>query len=339
MSAHKTTFTEMANKIDPQLAKCLNAEYWNAFGFQSGGLENESAIIVARISCRDEPIQEDAVANLIRQRTGSKTAEGVDFLGRKFVAINYIEWELIPALFQTLIDDGRFTVAAHCKLDVMFEKGDAFSRALMERKWIQQFRDFERDFGTDRALDVYVRRHQSAFKKHYNWQTAEGKQFCSELRVKLRCKKPVSATKSHFEWPQFDETCRKYGVLHRGGWSAYEPSAETLDKHLLLPKPIVSENSKSPENSSSCSSLKRKSENDDNDEQGKKSHRAKEVDDELCQVCLDRKPSTTVYPCEHRVVCTECSRALARTNDRKTCMQCRRDIVAIREDGAESIAI
>lgn len=56
--------------------------------------------------------------------------------------------------------------------------------------------------------------------------------------------------------------------------------------------------------------------------------------EELCQVCLERPPETTVLPCHHHVVCRQCSNRLKTTNDHHTCLQCRRPIEQIIDDGS-----
>lgn len=221
--------------VDENLVTCLRVEYYNAFGFQADGLDSKAALIVARVSStpadRWREVNNRELAQYVREKTGSQTAQGVEWLGRHYIAIDYTEWNLIPLLFQTLIDRGGLYVTPHSKLDCAFQQGERFSWNEMERKTIQRFREFARDFGgLQNAFDT-IGRH-SAFKKHYNWHSAEGKQFCTELRAALR-KKPVATKRSHYERPLFDETCRKYHVLHRGEWSAYEPSRERLDIFIL----------------------------------------------------------------------------------------------------------
>jgi hypothetical protein len=49
-------------------------------------------------------------------------------------------------------------------------------------------------------------------------------------------------------------------------------------------------------------------------------------DEENCMVCLSVTPNTKALPCEHVVVCEECSRNLSRTADHKTCVRCRKPI-------------
>lgn len=47
---------------------------------------------------------------------------------------------------------------------------------------------------------------------------------------------------------------------------------------------------------------------------------------ELCMVCLDKEPDTMVLPCEHCVVCKECSIVLEKTINSMKCIKCRQNI-------------
>lgn len=48
-----------------------------------------------------------------------------------------------------------------------------------------------------------------------------------------------------------------------------------------------------------------------------------------CSICLDKAANTVVMPCEHSVVCEQCSKDLKNTNDRAVCCQCRNPIDAV----------
>lgn len=62
-----------------------------------------------------------------------------------------------------------------------------------------------------------------------------------------------------------------------------------------------------------------------------KSEIAENNDAELCMICIDRLPDTLVLPCEHRVVCAECSKDLekSKTAARKICCQCQCPITSV----------
>ena len=50
------------------------------------------------------------------------------------------------------------------------------------------------------------------------------------------------------------------------------------------------------------------------------------IDDNLCMVCLDKESNTMVLPCEHCVVCKECSMQLENTFNSLKCVKCRQAI-------------
>lgn len=52
---------------------------------------------------------------------------------------------------------------------------------------------------------------------------------------------------------------------------------------------------------------------------------------EECMVCFDKIANTVVLPCEHCVVCKECSVRLRDTNDAQRCLRCRRIITQVLE--------
>ena len=48
--------------------------------------------------------------------------------------------------------------------------------------------------------------------------------------------------------------------------------------------------------------------------------------DTTCLICMKNQPNTRVLPCDHCVVCRECSIELEKTNDHHTCVKCRKPI-------------
>ena len=60
------------------------------------------------------------------------------------------------------------------------------------------------------------------------------------------------------------------------------------------------------------------------------SHESSEqVETMECMICLDSQANTMVLPCEHCVVCKDCSDKLVFTNDAKICVRCRRPITHV----------
>lgn len=59
-----------------------------------------------------------------------------------------------------------------------------------------------------------------------------------------------------------------------------------------------------------------------------------EIDEPVdCVVCQDRKADTLVLPCQHQVVCTQCSNQLVGTPNEFKCVVCRGDIDTVLCDG------
>jgi hypothetical protein len=63
----------------------------------------------------------------------------------------------------------------------------------------------------------------------------------------------------------------------------------------------------------------------------KRSHEAAfaDVSPETCHICMDELADTMVLPCQHQVVCRQCSDKLKHTADAKKCVRCRRPITEI----------
>lgn len=137
-----------------------------------------------------------------------------------------------------------------------------------------------------------------AWTEHSNWQTKDGKAFCSQLRQALGLSadslkkgedgKWIVVSKDSSPNPQKpffcfsgfpDAACRKHKVLHRGGWSAYEPSANTLNEKLF-----------SDNQGDAKAGDGKDAKNGDGD--------VKMDDRPTCVICQDRPADTLVLPCE-----------------------------------------
>lgn len=121
-------------------------------------------------------------------------------------------------------------ICTRTNFEVSFLPGEYFDLQNFEKKRIEQARklynDFsqihnssfnENEFKTKMVWSI-VKNHcnLSALKKHWNWTTQEGKEFCTQLRKEMGCKKKVSTFEDRFKWPFFEETCKKFNVLHHG---------------------------------------------------------------------------------------------------------------------------
>lgn len=372
---------KMSDNIDivalhkKNVTKFLNVDYGNGFGFQLDGFHSEcgleNMVIFERFAFassadfgatmeqykKDKKDWPDArIQQVLRETFNSSTIEVVDFLGRKFCAMHFLEWEKIPLIFQWFLDNGRFNARPHCVLDVAFHAGDRFSWAEVEKRYIAAFMEdveYEKTTPAGRMGEafrwgsVFRRCHKSALTKHYNWRTQEGKDFCTKLRRYLDKNAEASRVKAHFAWAGLDDACRHFAVAHRGVWSAYEPSMAVVGVPFLqAPIATVSVASSSPRPESPLRGtllvaaqqakpveVEKKRKHEDEPEQEKVVVDVV-ADAQICMICLDVPANTMVLPCQHVVVCKSCSNNLRQTNDRRTCCYCRCPITFVLADGA-----
>jgi len=298
------------------LGKAFAAEEYNGFGFQSAGSGPPGTLVFATFYSGDgSEVDEVKVANQIKEDYQANTIRGVDFLGHQYLSLHYTEWEKIPLSLQWLLDH-NYGFCLWNKLKSNFKPGETFSWGEAEFKSIQAFLNFltmtletkPRDLAWKCAYDI-VSHH--SWTKHWNWQTQYGKEFCVQLRRELH-KKPLSLKTPRYVWPEVDNMCKKYKVLHRGLWSSYEPSFVTVDDFL-----IPSEEKKDEPVSM---------------EEKKDEPVSMEEDITDCMICMVAPPNTMVLPCAHVVVCETCSARLEESNDRFTCVRCRRPITTILHD-------
>jgi hypothetical protein len=320
---------------------------WNGFGFQAAGGGPNGVLVIACLWARDTigaPSTDCVTAYLRDKVPDCKTVECIDYLGRLFVRLHFGDWNAIARVLQTILDHGDWCLTTHNKLRAVFRPKDAFSWANMEARAIAAFME-------QAQSDVYVRAarekgvspmaevaqyalfsSKEAWIEHYNWQTAHGKAFCSELRRALGLK-PQSMTRlANGTWqmvddgqPPFfcfrsfpDDECKRHRVLHRGVWSAYEPSANICDELLY-----ATHHSSSSANKDVASSRDNAADSKDKDgQQGKVGVDGRET----CIICQERPADTMVLPCGHSIVCVTCSKGLAKTGDARNCVQCRQRI-------------
>ena len=130
------------------------------------------------------------------------------------------------------------------------------------------------------------------FLEIWNYITDEGKEFCNYLR---KLKKLPEMTDEDY--------------LHKDNYFNW-PLFQNYDKETLLTLDPIMVLVESPNKK-----LK------------------EEIKEELqeCMICLDKIADTMILPCEHVVVCKECSIGLRNTNDHHTCVRCRRPITDILE--------
>lgn len=340
----------------PQEVKnAFYAEECNGFGFQSVGAGPPGTIIFVQIYHSDliDLIDERTLSSTIsRIVPNTTTLQGFDFLGRSFVGIHYSEWESIPSVIQWLLDN-HYSLSLHNKLKSYFREGEIFSWKTAEQKTIQLFMDFinsNKEIMSWKAAFSLLGHH--SWTKHWNWTTQEGKDFCTLLRRMLD-KKPLSKKTPRYLWDSHQETCKKYKILHFSeGWSKYIPSMTRVDEPLVniiedrhcLPwdgkdNAVMEDMEKEDdmkEDMEVYSSNNVVVENNDVKDGMEVSNNVvvedMEEEDNECIICFSNKANTIVLPCQHVVVCSECSQGLKNTPDKKQCVRCRQNITLVLED-------
>lgn len=284
-----------------RLVKQFSTLWYNGFGFQFNAEKKE----FYPIRC-SENVEKDL--GKIMTETGALVSFS-DFLGRSFLTINFLNHDKIEAVLNKILELGHSFVTNN-GLQVHFSVGETFSIARMERKYIRDFK--EKLNANPKILDFLVGTEDDRLLAPWNWTTPEGKEFSQFLQDELLHRK--TTLEDYTQWPIFSENHEKY--LYTFTENEKQKRKNESERN--------SENKRLKSNSSSSSSSE--SEKEKNEVE-----KVKEENDELeeCMICFDKPPDTMVLPCEHCVVCRDCSVKLKNTNDHHTCLRCRRSITHI----------
>lgn len=304
--------------VDLDLLQAFEADCYNGFGFQCSP---ERCCLYLGQPFIAKPITSDGYPNFVINEAKflkdihAKLSLGMEdiwmtyYLGRDFLTIHAKHYNDIPRIINACLECG-YKFITHGEWKTQFIPGELFTRTSFELKLIETLENHAiemRKFVPNMDYTSIYNMGMRPFLKHWNYATPQGREFCTRLRQRLRKQKERSAFKDRFTWPKYCETAKKYGVLHAGGWAQYDPGVYPPESESPLKK-------SSPQ-------------------------RVEEIGGEevVCMICLDKPPSTLVLPCEHRVVCDDCSSKLDNTPDKKTCVQCRRVITDVFYSGGQHI--
>lgn len=220
-----------------------------------------------------------------------------DWLGHNYLTIHIDHYYLIHIIINFVTVLG-YRIITTTQPKAMFLPGDKFSERNLELKIIETMRQ-NFDMANYSPVNKYGLRSTwehvlrlgsfGPVTKLKAWTTPEGKAFCRELRTILNKTIPT-------EEEIVKHVIKKYDVTQ------IADAKEILDKQVKELEEFDTE----------------KDINDDENE-----------DDNLCLVCMDAPATTTVLPCECRVVCDECSIGLRKTADNATCAKCRNPITFV----------
>ena len=300
-----------------KITTVLNAEECNGFGFPWDSTER--VFIFARLFPAESSnsVNPERVTSFLNSLMPGSVC--VERTGVYYCKTPLRHYPQIRGAIQALIDSGMCSVLPTGNLSQkVFRKGDTFSWREMELGCIETYKRLAQPFPSFEQYIFQSKPHFS-YKKHWNWHTPEGKEFCSQIRDALYRKPKANAKKSRYKWDNFDATCVKYGLLHRAPWSAYEPSMVKVDDFISLPRAELAP----------ASQDQPVRDENDNDGEDDASNAA-----DLCMICMDAPADTLVVPCMHSVVCRSCSSSLKDTRDSNTCVRCRRAITEVYADYA-----
>jgi len=339
--------TTVERETASDLKKIMETEYWNSFGFQllddrmllvgwiSNGKKEVKGIIEKNPSRFDgwdlnEKALEVELQKLVPSDQPSNKRVRIavdDFLGNDYVKMDIEGWELIPSVINRCLELG-VRVAIGNKRKVVFQpiydgNGVRFSLRSLELKIIEENEEFVSVMSSysrdefSKYSDIHGRFHFDSLMNPWNWSSSEGKAYCARLRAILRMDPEADPSQNHYLWKGMHQAYQKYKVYYCGGWSGFKPSLKTVDdliefgtkkRKLSRSEVTVPEVPKVEE------------------------PKIESVDIEECMICLDKRPNTLVLPCMHQVVCKTCSDKLKTTNDRRTCVRCRRPLTDVMED-------
>lgn len=327
------------NNLQEDIYFALECEMCEGFGFQVS--RERKCLYIAQVFVWPTPdfrsnnpheMPESALA-LVHDFVPPDKIWLTDFCGYEWVTISVDHFNDIERVLNTFLVNG-YRVLTHTQPKAEFKPGERFSRQTLDSHLMDTFRvnynlASEMGRGQEAAFSfvkdfVHVRR----LWRYQNWATQEGRDFCKWLREAYH--KPVAYRpdkQTRFSNPRFLRGCQEAGILFAGGWYTYVPftthmAAAVLVEHVQEEIRVADEQIDQEQGP-----LKRVATEITQESQIHEEEEAEEEDSEKeCMICYERVADTLVLPCEHRVVCGECSRNLRRTNDNRTCVQCRRPI-------------
>ena len=273
------------------------------------------------------------MTGLIRQDTSSKTVEIDSLCGRVYLKIHYSEWQMIPNVLISLSMNGYNFCITSRWLEVTFDAGTIFSLQEYEKRLVCQLLDKFKTAvgeGTQHSFKENVLNfcepdgfYECPLMQDYNFSTSYGKNFCKTMREFYNVDVKQLSTDCFMRNENYIQTCKKYRIYEFGTWDAYQPldfnGKSIYEKEESVPQ---SSNCGCDPNSNSCPHKNLASTQSPAPSTQSSSIKKEDV----CMVCLEAKPNTIIFPCEHQVVCFECSKELEGGPNKDLCVKCRQKI-------------
>ena len=320
MTTATTGSASVVHKTEDDAAiALLAASFYNGFGFQADALRTRGNMVIAFLDKAEGStwdIDEPEESKRAQEALHTNLVHVDSWIGRYYIEIHWSLYGRIPEIIQYFLDHGFHITLQHA-LHVHFRAGSTFSPLEVEHRYIAEF---------TKNMDVFA---QSAAKTNtspmayafgfcigskakmlceWNWQTGEGKEFCHRLRAASPADvdREFETECNFYQWPWAQAVAQKFRLFQYGPWWWGPPS-------VVPPAPLENKESPAPAADASLAP-------------------PSAALPLQCCVCEERVADTMVLPCEHVVVCRQCSAGLQNTPDRSVCIQCRQPISAVLMD-------
>ena len=267
----------------------------NGFGFQGP----DEGVKTKFVMCFCRNLDNEELQNL-KQLSGSVTVNCDDWIGREYLQLHWTEYNKINSVLTSLLQL-NISFRTQTKLEAYFNATihKEYTPELEEIIAIKRMREdpfYMQNLDNSNII-------KGALFDSWNWKTIQGKSFCKEIREKTYKKhQTMNDKQNYYSWPIFQN---------------YDPN--TL---LSLDNKDNKDNEEPPKK-------KIKLEEKNADKIIEITNNKDEEDDNLCWICYEAIADTMVMPCEHVIVCKQCSDKLKKTNDKTTCVKCRRPITHV----------
>lgn len=276
----------------PQTNKQLQSRYWNTL---HGFQPSNDNLIIGFI-----PESFDTPENLakIRSDTGSTTAKIDDFIGNTYIQVSIAEKHLIPDIVWTINGMG-VNIRLQTRGQPIYSAANRLRLTIenSEKLILDNYNKYlQMSNGNESQALSMLDSATGGWQAHEPilWKTPEGKALASKFHTR-----ETDDDWKFWLWPSFQN----------------EPAVPELDFPIITSTTPTTTTETTTESTIAAEVT---------EEPGS--------DSEECMICLSEPPTTMVLPCMHTVVCSNCSRGLENTNDKSTCVRCRRPITQVLYD-------
>ena len=302
------------------LSALLRAEHAFGFGFNPF---TDNGLILARCRSIEQHLNyefefdwKQATTDL-RRESSAPSARFEHTYGGPALFVDFVDVDKIPAIINATLALGIRMCTQNCLYTSLSPEDAPYTPANEELAFLHQFEEHVRQmtvYNSRRTRIDFMRDLPQQLTNSHNWTTPEGKAFARALQPLFEDAHDDPRLRGHY-------ACifKRYGLTPRlfaDDGTLVPACAEDCDATLRVegtgisaPMTVTISPALNPRPASPTSSTHPE-----------------------CMICFERPPNTLVLPCQHCVVCRQCSVQLRSTADRDRCVQCRREIDEVVQD-------